>query len=705
MLNKQERQVIKIQLDKEQKAIDDLERQYKRALKDIDEKIKLLQSDELTQSKVYQIQYQKALKGQVTGILDKLQGDEYATIQQYLHDSYQDGFIGTMYSIHGQGIPLIVPLDQQAAVKAIITDSQINEGLYKHIGVNIKQLKQAIAQEITRGIASNMPFADIARNIANRSKAPLSRAKTIVRTEGHRIQQASANDARDAAKARGCDVVKQWDGTLDGDTRPTHRRLDGQIRETNEPFEMDGKTAMYPGDFGKPEEDCNCRCVALTRAKWALDEDELKTLKERAKFFELDKAKDFEDFEKKYKKAAAKAEKPKTVESINAKATDALLNAYDDRRKHFNMNVVPADELRKSRLNTVTADYTGLSVQTAEAFNDTITRLSDDYYTGFTRIEVADPKKTFGAREFATTQHLNTVGQKTLVINPIRTKDYDKMVEKIEELAQQGYAVKITKGKAGEYIATHEFAHSLLDIGGGSLKNYVGLDVKTFQKARKEIEAVFAQYAKEVNDLERIYKDLEGKFLLADDIDDMADLQREVQKAKERLDKVKISKYSMQNADEFMAEAFVDVKIGEHTSEWSEKATAIVDKYFKKSKQKLPETLKKQAKRDIIKVKNSDLENGLPIKGTPGSVVDKTDDAGATLQRRIYGDDGMAHIDYDTSDHGLPKAHPTGAHKHEYDYTKKVKRSKPLKLTEDELQENEDIIKKGVNYHDEEDTD
>ncbi len=302
MLNKPERQVIKFQLDKEQAAINDLERQYKRALRDIEDRIRLLQSDELTQSRIYQIQYQKALRGQVEAILDKLQGDEYATIQQYLHDSYQDGFIGTMYSVHGQGIPLILPLDQNAAVKAVITDSQIQEGLYNHLGVNIKQLKQAIRQEITRGLAANMPLADIARNITNRSKAPLSRAKTIVRTEGHRIQQASANDARDAAKANGCDVVKQWDGTLDGDTRPTHRRLDGQIRETNEPFEMDGKTAMFPGDFGKPEEDCNCRCVALTRAKWALDEDELKVLKERAKFFDLDKAKDFEDFEKKYLK-------------------------------------------------------------------------------------------------------------------------------------------------------------------------------------------------------------------------------------------------------------------------------------------------------------------------------------------------------------------------------------------------------------------
>ena len=371
MLNKPEKQVIKLQLDKEQQAIDDLERQYKRALRDIEDRIKMLQADELTQSKVYQIQYQKALRGQIEGILDKLQGDEYATIQQYLHDSYQDGFIGTMYSVHGQGIPLILPLDQNAAVKAVITDSQISEGLYNHLGVNIKQLKQAIRQEITRGLAANMPLADIARNIANRSKAPMSRAKTIVRTEGHRIQQASANDAREAAKANGCDVVKQWDGTLDGDTRPTHRRLDGQIRETDKPFEMDGKKAMYPGDFGKAEEDCNCRCVALTRAKWALDEDELKTLKERAKFFELDKKDDFKTFEEKYLKAAEKvAEEPK-AKFIPAKTIEEA-EAYADRFVEKYKNSI-----------TGNVSYKGLDLEYANTLNRSMTEVFDAYETKY----------------------------------------------------------------------------------------------------------------------------------------------------------------------------------------------------------------------------------------------------------------------------------------------------------------------------------
>ena len=299
-MNKRQKQVMQHQLDAEKEVIDKLTKQYQKALNDIDTKIRILQSDELTQSRVYRIEYQKVLKKQVEAVLEKLHADEYTTIQQFLSDSYTDAFVGTAYDMFGQGVPLILPIDRNAAVKAVTTDSQISEGLYESLGVDTKKLKQTISSEITRGIASGLPHSEIARNIATYARAPLSRAKTIVRTESHRIAQASAMDAQNAAKAKGANVVKQWNSTLDGDTRKSHRRLDGQIRELDEPFEMDGKKAMYPGDFGDPAEDCNCRCQILQRARIALDEDELKTLQERAKFFGLDKTDDLEDFKKKY---------------------------------------------------------------------------------------------------------------------------------------------------------------------------------------------------------------------------------------------------------------------------------------------------------------------------------------------------------------------------------------------------------------------
>lgn len=111
-------------------------------------------------------------------------------------------------------------------------------------------------------------------------------------------------DAANKAKAAGADVVKQWSAVLDGKTRDTHRKLDHQIREMDKPFETHGKKAMYPHDFGDPAEDCNCRCTLLTRARAALDADELKVMQERAEFFGLDKTESFAEFKKKYLKAA-----------------------------------------------------------------------------------------------------------------------------------------------------------------------------------------------------------------------------------------------------------------------------------------------------------------------------------------------------------------------------------------------------------------
>ena len=344
-MNKRQKEVLQHYFNSEKAVLERLTKHYQKALNDIDIKIRILQSDELTQSRVYRIEYQKALKQQVEAILEKLHADEYTTIQQFLSDSYTTGYVGTAYDMFGQGVPLILPIDKNAAVKAVVTNSQISEGLYTSLGVDTKKLKRTISSEITRGIASGLPHSEIARNIAAYAKAPLSRAKTIVRTEAHRISEASRHDAQAAAKSKGANVVKQWDSTLDGNTRKTHRKLDGQIREIDEPFEMDGKKAMYPGDFGDPAEDCNCRCIAVQRARLALDEEELKTLQERAEFFGLDKTADFEEFRKKYLNAAEKTEislendgksgiikERNTTKGIGtqyfAKMSDAKFNAY-----------------------------------------------------------------------------------------------------------------------------------------------------------------------------------------------------------------------------------------------------------------------------------------------------------------------------------------------------------------------------------------
>lgn len=310
-MNKQQKEVLQSQLNSEQKVLSDLKNIYKKALNDINNNIATLQGRtdvENLQSIVYQLDYQNALKTQVSGVLDELNGKQFTSISEYLTKCYDDGFLGTMYDLHGQEIPLMFPIDQKQVITALQTETKLSKTLYKSLGEHVDLLKQRVSNSISRGLVQGSSYAEISKNIAyvmvgDYSKmrgGALYRAMTITRTEGHRIFAKSSLDAQKRSKEAGADVVKQWDATLDGRTRPNHARLDGQIREIDESFEVNGRTAMYPGGFGVPSEDVNCRCAALTRAKWALDEDELNELKERAEYYGLDKTEDFEDFKKKY---------------------------------------------------------------------------------------------------------------------------------------------------------------------------------------------------------------------------------------------------------------------------------------------------------------------------------------------------------------------------------------------------------------------
>lgn len=315
-MNQAQKQVQQAQLNDEKKTIKQLKRVYEQARNDCEQKIRELSSRpdlENLQSIIYQKQYQEALKKQLDGIIDNLQGQEFTTVADYLTKSYENGYIGVMYDLHKQGIPITTPINQEQVVKALQTDSKLSKDLYSRLGEDTDYLKKSIRAELSRGIANGSTWNQIAGHIAKGMNSPfdksINNAIRIARTEGHRIQQRSALDAQHTAKDKGADVVKQWDSTLDNKTRPHHRRLDGQIRELDEPFEVEGMKAQAPGHFGKAKEDCNCRCCLLQRARWALDEDELAELKERAAYFGLDKTKDFDDFKKKFKVAAKEQDK------------------------------------------------------------------------------------------------------------------------------------------------------------------------------------------------------------------------------------------------------------------------------------------------------------------------------------------------------------------------------------------------------------
>lgn len=81
----------------------------------------------------------------------------------------------------------------------------------------------------------------------------------VADTEFHRIyNQAVLTSAQESGRS----VSKMWSTMMDDKVRETHDYLESVIVPLNEKFyTFDGDSAMFPGDFELPENNCGCRCV------------------------------------------------------------------------------------------------------------------------------------------------------------------------------------------------------------------------------------------------------------------------------------------------------------------------------------------------------------------------------------------------------------------------------------------------------------
>lgn len=289
-MNKRQKIVQEQFINNEEAVIKRLKTVYKQSLEDVTKKSQKLYDEIETltaeldfiedeeereiqkskiRSKVYQKKYQDSLKKQVGDVLDKMQEENFQNVSDYLNTCYEEAFAGTLYDLQGQGIPLAFPIDQEAMVRAVQTDSKISQGLYSRLGEDTSLLKRKITAQVSRGIATGMSFKQVAQQLSGYTNIGFNNAVRIARTEGHRIQCQSTMDACHKAKDRGADVVKMWDSTLDAKTRDSHAKVDGEIKELDEKF---SNGLMFPGDpSGGAAEVVNCRCALLQRARWALE--------------------------------------------------------------------------------------------------------------------------------------------------------------------------------------------------------------------------------------------------------------------------------------------------------------------------------------------------------------------------------------------------------------------------------------------------
>jgi len=488
-MNRRQKLVQQQFLDNEQAVIKRLEQVYGVALKDINAKIEKLMkrfdpdTGDLPQSVIYQIKYQEMLKAQVEGILKELQTKQFLTVSDYLNLCYEDGFVGSIFDMHGQGVPLTMPLNQESMVKAVQLDSKISKGLYTRLGEDVDLLKKKITAQVSRSIATGVSFAQTAKQLAGYTRIGYNNAIRIARTEGHRIQCSAADDAAHLAKDRGADVVKQWDSTLDGKTRESHVAVDGQIRELDEKF---SNGLMFPGDpAGGAAEVINCRCAYLQRARWAVEGSFTKWNNFTKQIEEFDSPEAYDKFKKSFfsdenRKFMNYAQQME--DKYGTKDWHKILDQMTDREyKHYSKllannpvyntkppakpvftpagNKTEAEDFARSL--GVHADYSKYNLDVANAVNETMLKMED----------------TFGSKAF---DHLHRVGTFPQGYSTrwkgayVRSSDPDvdgslwlrnvgtkTALEKLESVAKEQYGIGYWSTPEALHTIRHELGHAI----------------------------------------------------------------------------------------------------------------------------------------------------------------------------------------------------------------------------------------------------
>ncbi len=128
-------------------------------------------------------------------------------------------------------------------------------------------------RQITAQVTSGILMGESIKHLADRLQDSIpnmnrNSAVRAARTAVTGAQNAGRMDSYTVAEEMGIQLKKRWLATLDNRTRHTHALLDGQTRDNDKPFTVEGYEIMYPGDpSAAPEMVYNCRCTLIAQVE------------------------------------------------------------------------------------------------------------------------------------------------------------------------------------------------------------------------------------------------------------------------------------------------------------------------------------------------------------------------------------------------------------------------------------------------------
>ncbi len=254
----------------------ELGKSYKAALAEIKNRIALMYEkygDSVTYSDMVSYNRLTNLELEIAYQINELKKTNIKTTASALKDIYSQRYYGSAYAFETSiGTRLGFGQLNPDVVKAALINPLDRIKWSDRMKANADNYTAQIRSSLSQGLLKGDGYSKIAKDVTDKTSIDAVKALRIIRTEGHRVQNAASLIATDKAKSAvedlGIEMTKVWVATLDGRTRDDHRHMDGQEADENGLFHFpSGGTTEGPGLSGIAEEDINCRCTTITKLK------------------------------------------------------------------------------------------------------------------------------------------------------------------------------------------------------------------------------------------------------------------------------------------------------------------------------------------------------------------------------------------------------------------------------------------------------
>lgn len=186
--------------------------------------------------------------------------------------NYNETNNGIANAVNGYSFTL---LDENTVRNLIESDETLLPLRHLDLAADMRWNTKKINAEVLQGILQGESVADIAARLERVTDMNRVSALRNARTAVTGAENKGRMDGYAQAEKMGVKLKKRWMSALDNRVRHTHRALNGQVRDNDKPFEVDGYEIMYPGDpMAAPEMVYNCRCTTVAEV---MGVDELKT--------------------------------------------------------------------------------------------------------------------------------------------------------------------------------------------------------------------------------------------------------------------------------------------------------------------------------------------------------------------------------------------------------------------------------------------